>query len=123
VTSPYVTQTWVDGAGGGTPVNAARLTHIEAGLSEHETRLAALEYDTGWITITIRTGFAAMATGDTAQIRRRGKLVKLRGGPPPPASPPPTPPTRWPTCPRPSPSPPIPGWAGGSSAGAPCTRC
>jgi hypothetical protein len=80
VTSPYVVQTWVDGAGGGTPVNAARLTHIEAGLSGHDTRLAALEYDTGWVNITFRTGFASMATGDTAQIRRVGRLVKLRGG-------------------------------------------
>jgi hypothetical protein len=80
VTSPYVVQTWVDGAGGGTPVNAARLTHIEAGLSGHDTRLAALEYDTGWVNITFRTGFASMATGDTAQIRRVGRHVKLRGG-------------------------------------------
>jgi hypothetical protein len=75
---PYVTQTWVDGAGGGTPVNAARLAHIEVGLGDHDTRLAALEFDTGWLTITARAGFAALA-GEPPQARRRGKLIKLRG--------------------------------------------
>jgi hypothetical protein len=77
---PYVTQTWVDGVGGGTPVNAARLAHIEAGLGEHETRVAALEFDTGWITVTIRTGFAAVAGVEALAVRQRGKLIKMRGG-------------------------------------------
>jgi hypothetical protein len=68
---PYVTQTWVDGAGGGTPVNATRLAHIEAGLGEHETRVAALEFDTGWITVTIRTGFERRGGGGDAAAGHR----------------------------------------------------
>jgi hypothetical protein len=118
VTSPYVVQTWVDGAGGGTPVNAARLTHIEAGLSGHDTRLAALEYDTGWVNITFRGRVrvhghrghrADPPPRETGQAARRAA---------PPASPPSTPPTPWPTCPRPSPPPAASmGIGGGSSAG------
>lgn len=30
---PYVPQTWTDGAPGGTPITAAKLNHIEAGIS------------------------------------------------------------------------------------------
>jgi hypothetical protein len=76
---PYTTQTWIPGTGGGTPLGATRMNHMEAGLGEHETRIAALEVDTGWLTIPIRGTFAAL-TGEPPQVRRRGKLVKLRGG-------------------------------------------
>lgn len=30
----YSKQTWTDGAGGGTPLSAARLTHMEDGIEE-----------------------------------------------------------------------------------------
>src|SRR5262245_13632341 len=33
-TIPYVAQTWADGSGGGTPLSAARLNVIEAGVKE-----------------------------------------------------------------------------------------
>lgn len=37
----YTAQTWVDGAAGGTPISAARLNHIEAGLVDLDERLTA----------------------------------------------------------------------------------
>lgn len=40
---PYSPQTWSDGSGGGTPLSAARLTHIETGVEDADTRLTAVE--------------------------------------------------------------------------------
>lgn len=37
----YSQQTWVDGSGGGTPVSATRLAHIETGITGVETVAAA----------------------------------------------------------------------------------
>lgn len=35
----YTEQTWSDGVSGGTPVNAARLRHMEAGIKDASNRL------------------------------------------------------------------------------------
>lgn len=39
---PYTPNTWVDGSGGGTPITAARLNNMEAGIEDADTRLTAL---------------------------------------------------------------------------------
>lgn len=38
----YTPQTWADGSGGGTPLSAARLSHMEAGIEDADTRLSSL---------------------------------------------------------------------------------
>lgn len=39
----YTQQTWTNGSGGGTPLSASRLTHMEAGIDDADTRLTLLE--------------------------------------------------------------------------------
>lgn len=36
----YTPQTWTDGSGGGTPLSAARLTHIEDGMVAHDVDIS-----------------------------------------------------------------------------------
>lgn len=43
----YAPQTWVDGIGGGTPVDADRLNHMEAGIDAVDAALAALIFRVG----------------------------------------------------------------------------
>lgn len=65
----YTTQAWIDGQGGGTPINAARLNHIENGIGD----LAA---DTGWVALVPDTGFTA---GEVLGYRVLGGVVRFRG--------------------------------------------
>jgi hypothetical protein len=39
----YSPQTWADGSGGGTPLTAARLNHMETGIEDADTRITTLE--------------------------------------------------------------------------------
>lgn len=46
----YTPQTWTNGSAGGTPLSAARLTHMENGIEDADTRVTAVESDVQAIT-------------------------------------------------------------------------
>lgn len=60
----YSPQTWTDGSAGGTPLSAARLTVMETGIEDADTRLAALEY----LTINAQTGSYTLVLGDVGKV-------------------------------------------------------
>lgn len=70
----YTPQTWTDGLGGGTPMSAARFTHMETGIEDADQRLTVLEPNLQTITYaaTITPNAAAgnlhrcVATGNLA---------------------------------------------------------
>lgn len=74
---PYTTQTWVPGAGGGTPLGATRMNHIESGLADHEARIAAVETDSGWVNVTVAGAYTA---NGTPVVRKIGKGVRANAG-------------------------------------------
>ena len=45
MSTPYVKQTWIDGVAGGTPISAARLTHIEDGVESIDLQPSTAEQD------------------------------------------------------------------------------
>ena len=61
----YSAQTWTNGSGGGTPLSAARMTHIEDGMVALDTGKAALAGATftGNISAPNVTGILALAVG------------------------------------------------------------
>lgn len=67
----YEPQVWQDGPGGGTPISAARLNHLEqgvAGISQAQ--------DTGWRLVQL-DGSAEMPWGGALLVRRVGSSVHL----------------------------------------------
>jgi hypothetical protein len=68
----YSPQTWTDGSGGGTPLSAARLTVMETGIENADTRLTALEAGGGGGPFVNVMDFGAVGDGttdDTAEIQ------------------------------------------------------
>lgn len=63
----YTKQTWVDGSAGGTPISAARLTHMENGIDDADIRLdAANEALMGVVGQRIRSTWWSVPWGSAA---------------------------------------------------------
>lgn len=61
----YAPQTWVDGPGGGTPLSAARLAHMESGIEDADTRLTTAEADIA----ALEAGGAGLADGSVTSAK------------------------------------------------------
>ena len=70
---------WADLDGVPTEFPAAAHTHTVAQVDGLDDRLDALEEDTDWVPITLRSGFPEQS-GFSPEVRRIGSVVYLRGG-------------------------------------------
>lgn len=77
----FTPQTWVDGAAGGTPLTAAQMNRVEAGIESMDDRVTALEGGTSaWVSVV---AFGAVGNGtadDTAAIQAALNAVPATGG-------------------------------------------
>lgn len=60
----YTPQVWTDGAGGGTPIDAARLTHIESGISAADSAITAAQANLTLASTAVQP--ADLSSADTA---------------------------------------------------------
>jgi hypothetical protein len=67
----YTPQSWIDGPSGGTPVNAARLGHMESGISDASSRLGVVEAANATRDIAL----VATGTQTATYTARNGDLV------------------------------------------------
>ena len=61
----YTPQTWVNGAGGNTPVNATRLGVMEAGIEDADNRLTVVETQ---VIVNSQTGSYTLVLADAGKI-------------------------------------------------------
>jgi hypothetical protein len=60
----YSPQTWTDGSAGGTPISAARLTVMETGIEDADTRLTSLET----LAISAQTASYTLVLADAGKV-------------------------------------------------------
>ena len=60
----FTPQTWVDGSGGGTPITAAALNRLEAGVESMDDRVTALEDQTSAVSASTKTASHTLALAD-----------------------------------------------------------
>ena len=64
----YTPFTWADGSSGGTPITAARLNSMEAGIESMDDRVTALEDETSAVSSSTKTASYTLALADANSV-------------------------------------------------------